>query len=38
VLAHYDGDVTRANIHPRKRAAILARYGTPETGAASAAA
>ncbi|HEY4454967.1 MAG TPA: alkane 1-monooxygenase [Pseudonocardiaceae bacterium] len=38
VLAHYDGDVTRANIHPRKRAAILAKYGTPETDAASAAA
>ena len=38
VLAHYDGDVTRANIHPRKRAAILARYGTPETGVASTAA
>ena len=32
VLAHYDGDVTRANIHPRKRAAIIAKYGTPEAG------
>lgn len=30
VLAHYDGDVTRANIHPRKRARILARYGASE--------
>ncbi|MBS9534876.1 alkane 1-monooxygenase [Mycobacterium sp. M1] len=29
VLAHYDGDVTRANIVPRRRAAILARYGAP---------
>ena len=27
VLAHYGGDVTRANIHPRKRERILARYG-----------
>ena len=27
VLAHYDGDVTRANIHPPKRAKVLARYG-----------
>ncbi|MTD43278.1 alkane 1-monooxygenase [Conexibacter sp. W3-3-2] len=27
VLAHYDGDVTRANIHPRRRAKVLARYG-----------
>ncbi|HEX7661008.1 MAG TPA: alkane 1-monooxygenase [Pseudonocardiaceae bacterium] len=29
LLAHYGGDVTRANIQPRKRAAILARYGVP---------
>lgn len=28
VLAHYGGDVTLANINPRKRAEILARYGT----------
>lgn len=27
VLAHYDGDVTRANIHPRRREEVLARYG-----------
>jgi alkane 1-monooxygenase len=27
VLAHYGGAVTRANIHPRKRERILARYG-----------
>jgi alkane 1-monooxygenase len=27
VLAHYDGDVTRANIHPRTRRRVLARYG-----------
>ncbi len=26
VLAHFDGDVTRANISPRKRDRILARY------------
>ncbi len=24
VLAHFDGDITRANIHPRKRATIIA--------------
>jgi len=27
VLEHYDGDVTRANILPRKRERILAKYG-----------
>ena len=27
LLAHYDGDVTRANIHPRARRRVLARYG-----------
>ncbi|GGL08636.1 alkane 1-monooxygenase [Nocardia jinanensis] len=27
VLAHYDGDITRANIHPPARARVLARYG-----------
>ncbi len=27
VLDHYDGDVTRANIHPRARRRVLARYG-----------
>ena len=27
VLAHYDGDVTRANIHPPKRERVLRRYG-----------
>jgi alkane 1-monooxygenase len=27
VLAHYDGDVTRANILPRKRERLLAKYG-----------
>jgi alkane 1-monooxygenase len=30
VLAHYGGDVTRANIHPAKRAKVLARYGAAE--------
>jgi alkane 1-monooxygenase len=33
VLAHYDGDVTRANIQPRKRDRVLARYGAPEATA-----
>jgi alkane 1-monooxygenase len=27
VLAHYDGDATRANLHPRKRERYLARHG-----------
>ncbi|MDX6739553.1 alkane 1-monooxygenase [Actinocorallia sp. A-T 12471] len=27
VLAHYDGDVTRANIQPGRRAKLLAKYG-----------
>jgi alkane 1-monooxygenase len=27
VLEHYGGDITRANLHPRKRERILARYG-----------
>jgi alkane 1-monooxygenase len=30
VIEHYDGDVTRANILPRRRAHVLAKYGTPE--------
>ncbi len=34
VLAHYDGDVTRANIQPAKRATMLARYGAPAGAAA----
>jgi alkane 1-monooxygenase len=33
VLAHYSGDVTRANIHPRKRAQVLAKYGRPDAAA-----
>ncbi|KQX56916.1 MULTISPECIES: alkane 1-monooxygenase [unclassified Streptomyces] len=28
VLAHYDGDITRANLQPSRRARLLARYGT----------
>jgi alkane 1-monooxygenase len=27
VLDHYDGDVTLANLHPRKRDALIAKYG-----------
>src|SRR3954454_16369332 len=30
VLAHFDGDLTLANIQPRKRSKILARYGLTE--------
>ncbi|HYQ77674.1 MAG TPA: alkane 1-monooxygenase [Solirubrobacterales bacterium] len=29
LLAHYDGDVTKANIHPRKLGRVLERYGRP---------
>jgi alkane 1-monooxygenase len=29
VLAHFDGDITRANIHPPARERVLARYGAP---------
>ncbi|MCC3653880.1 alkane 1-monooxygenase [Streptomyces sp. S07_1.15] len=28
LLAHYEGDVTRANIHPRTRDKVLARHGS----------
>jgi alkane 1-monooxygenase len=38
VLAHYDGDITLANIQPSKRAKVLARYGAasqPPTSAAA---
>ena len=38
VLAHYDGDVTLANIHPPKRAKVLARYGAPAGPGSTAAA
>ncbi len=31
VVAHYDGDLTQANILPRKRAKILAAYGLADT-------
>jgi alkane 1-monooxygenase len=34
VLAHYDGEVQRANIHPRARGRVLARYGSPAADAA----
>ena len=33
VVAHYDGDVRRANILPRKREKILARYGATAVAA-----
>jgi alkane 1-monooxygenase len=29
VLAHFGGDISRANISPRRRAAVLERYGVP---------
>lgn len=34
VVAHYGGDVTRANIHPRVRDKMLARYGAAGQAAA----
>lgn len=36
VLAHYGGDVTRANIDPRKREKVLRRYGSGPTPPAQA--
>ena len=27
VLEHYNGDITRANLHPRMRSKLLAKYG-----------
>ena len=27
VIEHYDGDITRVNVHPRVRDKVLARYG-----------
>ena len=30
VLAHYDGDVTLANLHPPRRERLLAKYGTAD--------
>ncbi len=29
VLEHYNGDITRANLHPRMRSRLLAKYGNP---------
>jgi alkane 1-monooxygenase len=29
VLAHFDGDLSRANLSPRKREKLLAKYGAP---------
>jgi alkane 1-monooxygenase len=32
VLAHYGGEVQRANIHPRARTRVEARYGSSSSG------
>jgi alkane 1-monooxygenase len=32
VLAHFDGDLSRANLSPRKRGAILAKHPVPSPG------
>lgn len=37
VLAHFDGDITRANIQPGRRAKVLARYGARPAAARQAA-
>ena len=37
VVAHYDGDVSRANLHPRRAERYLAAYGQPSTTHADAA-
>jgi alkane 1-monooxygenase len=36
LLQHYEGDVSRANIHPRMRARILKRHGSPAASSRSA--
>jgi alkane 1-monooxygenase len=33
VVAHYDGDITQANLHPRARAKYLKKYPVPEKAA-----
>ena len=33
VLAHFDGDITRANIQPSKRDKVLRKYGAPAAAA-----
>ena len=33
VVEHYGGDITKANIHPRVRDKVLAKYGTQEQAA-----
>ncbi len=38
VIAHYDGDLTKANITPRKRDKILAKYGVAMSAEAASAA
>jgi alkane 1-monooxygenase len=38
VLAHFDGDIARANIQPSKRQRVLARYAGSPTPADEAAA
>ncbi len=30
VLDHYDGDITRVNVHPRVRDKVLAKYGVQQ--------
>jgi alkane 1-monooxygenase len=31
LIAHYEGDLSQMNIHPRARRRVLARYGSPAT-------
>jgi alkane 1-monooxygenase len=37
LLGHYGGDITRANIHPRRRSQLLERHGPPPATAGDAA-
>jgi len=37
VVAHFDGDISRANIQPSKRAKVLKKYGAPSAPASEAA-
>ena len=36
VLAHYNGDVTLANVHLRRRAKVMARHGLPDAAGSTA--
>jgi alkane 1-monooxygenase len=35
LVDHYGADLSRANVHPRTRKRVMARYGSPASGAAA---